>query len=283
MAETVHWALDRLGYGSVLVNDLTIPNRRHIVFGSNTLSWWGQEVPEDAILYNFEQMAPGSRWVTDELLDLFRRHVVWDYSRYNVEALASMGMTNVHHVPIGSVPELEKIPPADTQDIDVLFVGGPNPRRHAPIAQLQEAGVNAQSHYDVYGRARDDLYARAKIVLNIHHGPRIFEIVRVSYLLANGIFVISEDCVDTDATAEFSDAVVFTEYDSLVETCLHYLADPAARAARADAGRALMRARPATKYIDAAVKALESADERNRISRDRELATGFGAGSADHG
>jgi len=75
-AETVHLALLRLGHVSVLSDDLGIPHRRHIVFGSNTLSWWGMEVPDDAILYNLEQIVPGSKWAHEDLLTLFRRHTV---------------------------------------------------------------------------------------------------------------------------------------------------------------------------------------------------------------
>ncbi|MBU3067626.1 glycosyltransferase [Nocardia sp. NEAU-G5] len=267
MAETVHAALLRLGHVSILSDDLRIPNRRHIVFGSNTLSWWDLEVPDDAILYNLEQIVPGSKWAQDELLALFRRHTVWDYSRYNVAALAAAGVRNVQHVPIGSVPELERIPAAPVQDIDVLFVGEPNDRRRAPIERLREAGVNARAVSNVYGASRDALYARAKIVLNIHYDLRVFEIVRVSYLLANGIFVVSEDCVNDDETTEFSDAVVFTGYDRIVETCLRYLADPTARAVRGAAGREIMRRRPAARYLHDAVLGLRAAPDGPRLDR----------------
>ncbi|WP_157121048.1 hypothetical protein [Nocardia miyunensis] len=265
VAETVNWGLIRLGYGSVLADDLSLPNRTHIIFGSNTMAWWGLEAPEGAILYNLEQIIPGEGWATDWLLDMFRRHVVWDYSRHNIETLATLGVTNVRHVPIGSAPEMERIPPAETQDIDVLFIGSPNRRRAWIIEQLRAAGVNAQAHCNVYGKARDALYARAKIVLNIHFGPRIFEIVRISYLLTNSIFVISEDCVDAAATEEFADAIEFVDYDELVGTCLRYLADPAARAARAEKGLELMRGRPVERYLHTA---LQSPSELSGIGRD---------------
>ncbi|MEU4313316.1 hypothetical protein [Nocardia sp. NPDC024068] len=258
VAETVDIALRRLGHDSVLTDELRVPGRRPIVFGSNTLSWWGLEVPDDAVLFNLEQIAPESEWVTEELLSLFRRHIVWDYSLRNIAALRELGVPDVRHVPIGHVPELERIPPAVERDIDVLVVGSLNERRLAPIERLRGLGVNAQAHFGLYGPARDALYARAEIILNTHYyDTKIFEIVRVSYLLANGLFVVSEDCADAEEAAPFAPAVAFTGYDRVVETCLHYLDSPAERAARIEAGREIMRDRPATGYLAAAVADLE--------------------------
>lgn len=258
VAETVDIALRRLGHDSVLTDDLRVPGRRSIVFGSNTLSWWGLEVPADAVLFNLEQIASGSEWVTDELLTLFRGHTVWDYSLRNIAALRELGVPDVRHVPIGHVPELERIVPAAEQDIDVLVVGSLNEHRLAPVERLRGLGVRAQAHFGVYGSARDALYARAKIILNTHYfDTGIFEIVRVSYLLANGLFVVSENCSDTEEAAPFASAVAFTEYDSVVRTCLHYLDSPGERAARVETGREIMRARPATAPLAAAVAALD--------------------------
>ncbi|GGL36318.1 glycosyltransferase [Nocardia jinanensis] len=262
VAETVHYALCRAGFDSVLSDDIGIPGRRHIVFGSNTLHWWGIQVPDDAVLFNLEQVAPGSEWITDELLALFRRHTVWDYSLRNIAALRELGIEGVHHVPIGHVPELERIPPAPERDIDVLVVGSLNEHRLAPIERLRRLGINAQAHVGLYGPARDAMYARAEIVLNTHYYPAgVFEIVRVSYLLANGIFVISENCADIDESSEFAAAVVFDDYENLVSTCLRYLSTPTQRAARIEVGREIMRSRSATEYTAAAVAALPPSGE----------------------
>ncbi|WP_280437665.1 glycosyltransferase family protein [Nocardia carnea] len=180
-----------------------------------------------------------------------------DYCARNTAALRDLGVRHARHVPIGHVPELERIPAAAEQDIDVLVVGSLNERRMAPIDELRRLGLNAQAHFGVYGSARDALYARAKIVVNTHfYDTKIFEIVRVSYLLANGVFVISEHCADTEEADRYADAVVFTDYDDIVTTCLHYLAEPEQRAARAEAGRAVMRARPAIDYLAPAVTGL---------------------------
>ncbi|WP_280435358.1 hypothetical protein, partial [Nocardia carnea] len=123
VAETVHIALLRLGMDSVLSGDLDLPGRRHIVFGSNTLSWWNLAVPDDAVLFNLEQISADSQWVTADLLALFRRHTVWDYSLRNIAALRDLGVAGVRPRPLGHVTEHERIPAAAPQDIDGI-VGG---------------------------------------------------------------------------------------------------------------------------------------------------------------
>lgn len=257
VAETVHLALQRLGFDSVLSDELGLPGRRPIVFGSNTLSWWNLRVPDNAILFNLEQISADSPWVDEQFLSLLRRHMVWDYSLRNIAALHALGVPHVQHVPIGHMPELERIPVAAEPDIDALIIGSLNERRLEPINELRRLGFTAEAHFGVYGAARDALYARAKIVVNTHYyDTKIFEIVRVSYLLSNGIFVVSEDCADTEESDRYAAAVAFTPYADIVPTCLHYLAAPADRRARIDAGRTVMRERPATTFLSAALAAL---------------------------
>ena len=46
--------------------------------------------------------------------------------------------------------------------------------------------------YGVYGAERDRLIARSRLVLNVHYFPtHIFEMIRVSYLLANRTAVVA--------------------------------------------------------------------------------------------
>ncbi|MGO4649282.1 hypothetical protein AB4305_30730 [Nocardia sp. 2YAB30] len=247
VAETVYIALRRLGHDCVLTQEVDIPGRKHIIFGAGPSQ--DRTIASDTILYNLEPIHPESTTVDDNLLALFRAYQVWDYSLSNIAALKRHGIQNVRYVPIGHVPELERIPVAAEQDIDVLFVGGINHRRMMPITALQILGVNAQTYFNVYGLERDLLYARAKIVLNLHSfAAQPFEIVRVSYLLANGCFVVSENADATETTG-LESAVAFTDYSRIVDTCMRYLAEPAERARRAQAGRAVMRARSAVEYL----------------------------------
>lgn len=244
VAETVHYGLLALGHDSILTSRADHPDRRAIVFGSNT---WGAEPVQlrpDAILYNLEQIYPGSPWLTPALLDRLRRHRVWDYSRANIEALAELGIHDAVHVPIGYAPQLTRIPPAADEDIDVLFYGALVDRRLRVLRALRGEGVAVTALFGTFGAARDRAIARARIVLNMHlHETRLFEVVRVSYLLANRRFVISESGQGGEDEAVFAPGLVFADYDDLVATCRSYLDRPAERQRIADAGSALMAAR----------------------------------------
>jgi hypothetical protein len=236
VAESVHHGLRALGHDSLLSDRTDHPGRRHIVFGSNLMVAGDDPLPKGSVLYNLEQIYDDSPWLTPHLLSLFRRHTVWDYSRANVEALARHGIA-ARHVPVGYVPELTRIPAAAHKDIDVLFVGSIVQRRLAVLQLLHERGANVIPAFGVYGIERDHLIARAKIVLNVHmYDAKVFEIVRVSYLLANGCFVISERGADLDGERPFEDGIAFADYGDLASACLRFLADRPARDATARRG-----------------------------------------------
>ena len=58
---------------------------------------------------------------------------------------------------------------------------------------LRGGGFRVEWLLNLYGADRDALLARSKIVINMHqHDAQVFEIVRVSYLLANRRTVVSE-------------------------------------------------------------------------------------------
>jgi hypothetical protein len=224
------------------------------VLGANLLPAYPLPLAGDAVLYNLEQVQPGSSWFRTELLDLFRRYAVWDYSRRNVEALAALGIAVARLVPIGYVPELTRIAPAPAPDLDVLFFGSLNPRRIAVIERLRAAGLRAEAVFGVYGAARDALIARAKVVLNVHYyEAKVLEMVRLSYLLANRCCVLSEVSSDREEDAALAGGVAFAAYDDLVARARELVADLALRQRIAQRGFELMRARPAIEYLRAAL------------------------------
>jgi len=250
VAETVHHGLRALGHDSVLTARADWPDRRAIVFGANTWGAHPVHLPPDAILYNLEQIYPGSPWLTPALVDRLRRHRVWDYSRANIQALAEMGIHDAVHVPIGYAPQLTRIPRAGDEDIDVLFYGALVDRRLRVLRALRDRGVAVMVLFGTFGATRDRAIARAKIVLNMHlHEAKLFEVVRVSYLLANRRFVISESGRGGADEAAFAPGLVFAEYDELVATCQDYLDRPGDRRRIGDAGFALMAARPEVEIL----------------------------------
>jgi hypothetical protein len=188
LMETVVYGLRALGAeASAEVNQLVVPGPQPIVFGANLLppSAVGL-LPAGTIIYNLEQIDTSSSWCSSSYFQVLQSCRVWDYSARNIESLRRLGVSStVTHVPVGYVPELSRIG-TSTEDIDVLFYGSMNERRARVIAELRSMGLKAHAVFGVYGAARDELIARAKVVLNLHYyDSSIFELVRVSYLLAN--------------------------------------------------------------------------------------------------
>ena len=151
---------------------------------------------------------------------------IWDYSLVGADYLRAHGLRNVHHLPPGFHRSLEAFRPRPNPDIDVLFFGSPHPRRQRILDALKAHGLNVVALHDAFGERRNRYIARAKIVLNIRawHGPTPLETVRLSFLLANRVFVVSEETNDNP----YEDGVVYAPYAALVDTCLGYLQRPPA-------------------------------------------------------
>jgi len=98
--------------------------------------------------------------------------------------------------------------------------------------------------FGVYGAERDALIARSKIVVNASaYRSRIFEIARVSYLLANAKAVVSLQHPDIAVEADMREAVLFSPMETIVQDCLALASDDTRRAALEEKGRRAMRAR----------------------------------------
>lgn len=221
-----------------------------IVLGANLLPKLpNYPLPQQAILYNLEQIQADSPWLTRDYLALLNKYTVWDYSKNNIEALEQLGIHSVKLCEIGYSPSLRRIP-AINEDIDILFYGSMNRRRRNVMDELTQAGINVCCAYDIYGIRRDNLIARAKIVLNIHFfEARVFEIVRLSYLLANGRFVISETGADRELETPFTGGIVFCPYQDLAKECARYLKQPDLRMDIAQRGRILFEQRRQADFL----------------------------------
>ena len=242
-AEGLHYALLALGHDSVLSDTLDLDERRTIVLQPQLLAHYGLLPPKNTILYNLEQVGDDSTWMKPLIPELFRRFPVWDYSQANIEQLTSRQVCRPTHVPIGYVPELTRIAAAP-EDIDVLFYGSLNDRRRAVLDGLRSRGLRVESLFGVYGASRDAWIARSKIVLNVHQWEaRVFEIVRVSYLLANKRAVVSERGVDPIEERDLASGIAFAEYDELSDRCVELLANESARRELAERGYQAFSAR----------------------------------------
>jgi hypothetical protein len=169
-----------------------------------------------------------------------------------VDALRDLGIGNTRLCRIGYVSEISHISqlPDDDQDIDVLFYGSINSRRSSILDHLKKKGLKVRSLFGAYGMRRDRFIARSKIVVNIHfYDTKVMEILRLSYLMANKRFVISERGNDELLERPFEEGMVFVDYDSIVDGCLAYIEKPAERRKIADKGFQIFRTCDQTAYL----------------------------------
>jgi len=255
-----------LGLDVPVVTDPAAVRGRALVVNPNLLDIRSAP-PESLILYNLEQVSSTSGWFDSVYLGMLRRFPVWDYSPLNIELLRQQGV-NATLCEIGYAPGLSRIVRAAAPDIDVVFVGTFHKRRAAVLQELHDAGCNVVASSQCFGAERDALFARARIVLNLHIvDAKIFEIVRCSYLLANRLCVVSETGGDEALEAPLRGGVAFAAYDDLVSTCLALLGDDDARAQIAGTGFALFSARPQAAMLARAIAATARADTQAAAAR----------------
>ena len=180
------------------------------------------------IPYQLEQLSGcedyfGDRHVLGEIFA--GSHAIWDFSMANVEFLKRMGYA-AKHLPIGYHPRLQTISQNGAKDIDVFFAGCNTQRRAEFFGQMGSTTRLRVLHvFGVYGKQRDDLLARSRVVLNIHRYPRgLLEATRIAYALNNGCFVLSETCVDNPYPTI---NLRFAELPELAPLCEYYAARPA--------------------------------------------------------
>ena len=223
----LYCALQELGHTVTMHDNWVDPSSTTIVFGAHLLSEaQAFALPLSTIVYNLEPLGgytapPWFPRVAESL-------AIWDYTAENLRAWDKVACRfPVRVVQIGYVSQLTRIKAALVQDIDVLFYGALTERRRRIFDALAAAGLKTHVAFNVYGPERDDLIARAKLVLNLHAEEMpIFEVVRVSYLLANRKAVVAEDSLDL---GDLRDAVAVCTAENAVEICLRLLQDDEAR------------------------------------------------------
>lgn len=231
-----------LGYEVTYAHNQLRPDAINIVLGSYSelshINSWTQ-LRKDAshiIIYNWEQVAIDVPWFTPKYFRQMVNAHVWDYHHKHIAALQQAGVSDVHHVPLAFVPQMQNVIPISPseQDIDVLFYGLMNERRVRAIEALREKGLRVITPTEagwMHGTARDKLMARSKIVLNMHFFDvaKIFEIARVSYPLSNKKCVVSEIAENTDIDDDIRNAVVGGTINELPQLCWDLVHDDARR------------------------------------------------------
>ena len=213
-------SLQSLGYDCTMAGNSLEPDRTNIIVGYHLLGPGDYLKNVRYIPYQLEQLDRDNPWVNDGALDVLEgAETIWDFSNINIRFLKKQELT-ADLVPMGYHKSLEIVPQAEKKDIDVLFYGSINERRKKLLEDLSEK-VKLHVVQGSFGEERDALIGRSKIVLNMHYYPtRILETVRISYLLNNGCFVISEDA-DDNPWPELG--LVTAPYGKLIDTVTDWL------------------------------------------------------------
>ena len=234
IAKSVYQALREIGY-EVCLTDKLIKDSTNIfiIFGANDFL---EFLPNRYIIYQLEQTNisenNNKKNLPEKYIHIMSKALqVWDFSMENIRYLErTYNLRNLKYVPILYSSALQTITNFnDNKPIDILFIGGLNKRREAIIRKLQlvkNLSIEVGS-YNLWDQKRDYILNRSKIVLNInYYDNSVLETARLSYLIANKAFVISEPGRDKLLQENMKGLVVFSKYNDLVDTCLNYLKNP---------------------------------------------------------
>ena len=250
IAELLQLSLQSLGHAAKVMVNTFDADMTNIVLGHHMFDdpYYLKQAP--CIVYQLEQLPAADESLREKWLAALKQApAVWDYSVENIAALCAGGVNNVRHVAFGFHPALRRITHATDKDIDVLFYGAVSPRRKR-LLDVLGTRCKAVVMTGYYGRQRDELIARAKVVLNMHQDEAmILEQPRVSYLLNNECFVVSEESRDTPYAG-----LVSVPYDRLIDTCLHYIERPEERQRLASQAAASFRQMEMRRIVESALQ-----------------------------
>ena len=253
IAKSVHCALKELDVPNTLIDYLDTKKFKsddiYIILGLNKQV--GHHLPPYYIAYQLEQTGNDISWFNEGYLRRLNNSMeIWDYSMRNIQNSKKYNLTpKQFYVPLGYMPNLEKstpklnpttppsadhtLPvnsppspnPSPRKKYDILFYGSSNRRRDQLIDNLRKAGLRVYyGQYNVWANERDKLVQQSRIVLNIHYYEEpVLESSRLTYLLANKAFVVSEPSQDAILDRDYQDLVKFTPYHKVVETCKYYI------------------------------------------------------------
>lgn len=245
LAELLLYSLKDLNHQVIIQFNKIDTDCKNILIGFHLLDIkYASQLPKDSVLINAEQFLGGTPW-NENILQWIRSFEVWDYSTQNIDCFKEMGLKNIKYLQLGYQKELSRIHKSPAQDIDVLFYGSINDRRSRILESLKSSGLNVHTSFGVYGKDRDDLIARSKLVLNLHYyDSEIFEVVRVFYLLANSIPVVGEINSSTVISDLYKNAVYGASYQELANACIQLVNDEVARDLQAKKGFELIKQYP---------------------------------------
>ena len=255
LAELIHFSVLELGLKSQITFNYcdNNPSTKNIVLGAHLLNDnLIEDIPENTIIFNTEQIESISENWKKKILNLARKNIIfWDYSQYNLDYLSKTINIKGKLFQIGYQKELNRINHNIDKNIDVLFYGSINARREHIINKLKDRKINVKTLFGVYGKERDDLIAKSKLILNMHmYDSKIFEIVRVFYLLSNSIPVLTEVGSDTKFNNDFLDLICKSTYENIEKNIIYLLENDNKRIELGENGLNAIKKFPQIKFTE---------------------------------
>lgn len=147
-----------------------------------------------------------SRMISEEMLQyLAKAEAVWEYAEVNLGVLAEAhNLTDVPLVPPCYHPAIEiHVPVPPTVEFDVVFLGTfGTPRRQRMWRYILDSGAEVNVGELLIGGAMVREAMRGDVSLNIHaFEDAVLELTRLVPLLANGMFVLTEEGRDAGANS----------------------------------------------------------------------------------
>ena len=228
IAELLHYSVLELNKNSkISYNFIDInPKVKNIIFGAHLLNDdMINSIPSNTIIFNTEQIESINEiWKRRILLLASKGIIFWDYSNHNLDLLLTKLNVKGRLFEIGFQKNLQRIKMNDNKEVDVLFYGSLNNRREKIINSLLKNNVKVKCLFGVYGKDRDDWIGKSKIVLNLHYyESKIFEIVRIFYLLTNAIPIVSEVDENTKLNNNYLKGIKGSNYKDVEKNILSLL------------------------------------------------------------
>lgn len=224
IALLLKYSLNSIGISCDIRFNRLADDRINIILGYHLLRFDKSLLGYRYVPYQLEQLSSLKQryeeegWYFENIMRILKNaHEVWDYSRENIDFFKGLDIYP-RYLPVGYHERLERIAHKPDKDIDILFYGSIEERRRAILDSLKG---RVKVLFGVYGKKRDRFIARSRIILNIHHySTEILEVVRISYLLNNGCFIVSET---SSINPYQSTGMCMVSYENLRETCQYYL------------------------------------------------------------
>jgi hypothetical protein len=253
LAEVIGYGLQDLGHEVGININQVFQDAKNLVIGCHLLPVNSHDaLPKSSIIINTEQIFADDVVWKKKIIKFAQNFPVWDYSERNIQALTKSGVSGVSYLKLGYHSKISRLVKPVTQDIDVLFYGSVNQRRKDIIDSMRASGLNVQTLFGVYGPQRDRYIERSKVVLNIHYyDSKIFEIVRVFYLMNNSKAVLCEVDEETSIDPAYSGGFVGSAYQDLVEICVSLVGDENQRTSLEQSALATIKRLPQAEILEA--------------------------------